>query len=413
MLGLQYSTSTALGTGQTYNNSLAVTNDSTINVSGSLVATMGGLSINGSMLSVASDDISGSPYSLTLGTTTLTGNATFNVTNSAGGGSGTLRLGAIGDGSNNFGISLSGGGKLELTAANTYTGPTNVNSGTLRIDAGASIKSTAITISAGGTLQLAGTTGALPATANIKTNAGSGNDGAVSLTGAATESIGTITGQSTLNSDSALVYTGSTTVGDGSSAASLTATQILQNTLTINANSTVTIAPSAGAGGGAVAATLTAPAAATFSAASASSSDSGSDAFTAIQAAIADGSISSSTGQRLENRISAIERLASTDPGLDASLLENRVLAALPTSSILPSADISPLADSSSNLLAADSSAFGSGSSGSAGTFASAAGFTGSPAAVPEPSTLLLAALGGLGLAFAARRRSASRSRRR
>ena len=35
-------------------------------------------------------------------------------------------------------------------------------------------------------------------------------------------------------------------------------------------------------------------------------------------------------GQQLENRIAAIERLAATDPGLDVSLLEDRVLAALP-----------------------------------------------------------------------------------
>ena len=55
------------------------------------------------------------------------------------------------------------------------------------------------------------------------------------------------------NTDGATVYTGSTVVGNGGSAAQLTATQILQNTLTIDAGSTVTIAPS-GAGMLAVAA---------------------------------------------------------------------------------------------------------------------------------------------------------------
>ena len=113
----------------------------------------------------------------------------------------------------------------------------------------------------------------------------------------------------------------------------------------------------------------------------------------------------------MENRIAAIERLAATDPGLDVSLLESRVLAALPSSSILPSTDASPLADTGSGLLAADSSAFGSGSSGAGGTFAPAASFSGSPAAVPEPSTLLLAALGGIGLALAAGRRGRNRRR--
>ncbi len=307
----------------------------------------------------------------------------------------------------NQGITLAGGGTLELAATNTYTGPTKVNSGTLRIDAGASIASTAITVKAGGTLQLAGTTNALPAAANIATKGGGpGADGAVSISGTATESIGTITGDSSINGDGAQVYTGSTTVGDGINVASLTATQILQNTLTINANSTVTIAPSAGTGGGVVAAASTSAAPSTASADS--SSGSGSDPFTAIQDAVAAGSISSVKGQQLENRIAAIERRAATDPGLDVNLLESEVLAALPSSSILPSTDASPLADSGSGLLAADSSAFGAGSSGSGGTFAPAASFSGSPAAVPEPSTLLLAAFGGIGLAFAARRRRAA-----
>ena len=47
-----------------------------------------------------------------------------------------------------------------------------------------------------------------------------------------------------MNSELGTVYSGNTTVGDGTNAANLTATQILQNTLTINAGSTVTIAPS-------------------------------------------------------------------------------------------------------------------------------------------------------------------------
>ena len=320
----------------------------------------------------------------------------------------SLKVGSAGASSgisgSSQGITLTGGGTLELAATNTYTGATNVNSGTLRIDAGASIKSAAITVKASGTLQLAGTTNALPAAANIATNGGGpGPDGAVAISGTATESIGTITGQSTVNGDGAQVYTGSTTVGDGSHVASLTTTQILQSTLTINANSTVTIAPSAGAGGGVVAAASVASASASTASADSGTGSSG-DPFTAIQDAIASGAITDAKGQQLENRIAAIERLAATNPSLDVSLLESRVLAALPSSS-LSSTDASPLADSGSGLIAADTSAFGAGSSGSGGTFAPAASFSGSPAAVPEPSTLLLAAFGGLGLAFAARRR--------
>ena len=39
-------------------------------------------------------------------------------------------------------------------------------------------------------------------------------------------------------------------------------------------------------------------------------------------------------GQQLVNRIAAIERLAATDPGLDVNLSEDRVLAALPQTSV-------------------------------------------------------------------------------
>ena len=105
----------------------------------------------------------------------------------------------------------------------------------------------------------------------------------------------------------ATAYSGNTTVGDGNTAASLTATQILQNSLTINAGSTVTIAPS-GSGG-----TMTAsPSGSAVVATSDAMTDSGdptSDPLAAIQAAIASGAISSTTGQVLENRIAAIERL--------------------------------------------------------------------------------------------------------
>jgi hypothetical protein len=203
------------------------------------------------------------------------------------------------------------------------------------------------------------------------------------------------------------VYSGNTTVGDGTNAASLTATQILRNTLTINAGSTVTIAPS----GSGIPTETVATAATSSVATSDSTADGGSsnDPFTAIQAAIDSGAINSAKGQQLENRIAAIERLAATDPGLDVSLLEDRVLAALPTPSVWSPSGTSPLIDSGSGLLAVDSGTSGSSSGSSLGgsvAFAPAAAFSGAPAAVPEPSTLLLAALGGIGVLMAFRRRT-------
>ena len=300
-------------------------------------------------------------------------------------------------------LTLNGGGTMELASPNSYSGTTSVKAGTLQIDAGASIGSTSISVSPGATLLLAGSTAALPSTANITNGTGSGAHGNFVLTGTARQTVGVISGTSysvpDSNSVQATAYSGNTTVGDGTNAANLTATQILQNSLTINAGSTVTIAPSDSPGGPAAAPAASSSSIAAASGDSSESDSSGSsDPFTAIQAAVASGAISSTTGQVLENRIAAIERLAATDPGLDASLLEDRVLAVLPSSLLPAAADSSPT-EVGSSLLAMDSSALAGGSSGSASAAFSSAGFAGSPAAVPEPSTLVLIACAAAGAA--------------
>ena len=268
-----------------------------------------------------------------------------------------------------------------------------------------------VSVASGATLQLAGTISVLSDATTPSNVANVANNGQVTVTGT-NQVVGSITGSSS-NGSGATIYAGNTTVGDGTNAARLTATQILQNSLTINANSTVTILPSGS--GGTMAASPSGSAAiassstdvATSNAASAGTSD----PFTAIQAAIASGAISGTTGQVLENRIAAIERLAATDPGLDVSLLESRVLAVLPSTPVL--GDTSPIADSGANLLVLDSSASGSGPSGSPAAFSATPSFTGGAAAVPEPSSLLLAALAGIGLLAVGRRdRKARRERR-
>jgi hypothetical protein len=146
----------------------------------------------------------------------------------------------------------------------------------------------------------------------------------------------------------------------------------------------------------------------------ATSDEASSDPFTAIQAAIASGAISSVKGEQLENRIAAIERLAVTDPGLDVSLLEDRVLASLPSSSVWSSANagssVPALGETGSGLLTVDSNTSGSTLGGSTATFSASAAFGGSPAAVPEPSTLLLAVLGAIGIVAARRRRTVGRA---
>ena len=305
-----------------------------------------------------------------------------------------------------------GGSVILAPGATAGTGGALVksNGGTLEIDGGLSLGNNSSLAIGGGTLRIGVTSGnasvGTGAIANVTGSAVLELAGTVSALSDPTSgnSVSIVNNSSTASGGGLVVFgrnqqvgavsgTGDTVVGDGTNAASLTAKQILQNTLTINANSTVTIAPSAGSQGAIAASSFVASSNAS---ADSSSSDSSSDPFTAIQAAIASGSISSAKGQQLENRIAAIERLVATDPGLDVSLLEDRVLAALPSTSVWPSSGTSPLMDSGSDLLAVDGSTFGSSSSGGTAEFAPAADFGGSPAAVPEPLTILLLILGGI-----------------
>lgn len=117
---------------QAYANAVNVTATSTIDVAGpALDATMGPLTINGSTLNVISSDATSNPYILTLGAATMTGNATFNVAASGGGGPGTLRVGPVADGGQNLKITKNGPGTLVLNGAGTYGGGTLVNQGTV------------------------------------------------------------------------------------------------------------------------------------------------------------------------------------------------------------------------------------------------------------------------------------------
>ena len=300
---------------------------------------------------------------------------------------------------------------LELAATNTYTGPTNVNSGTLQIDAGASIKSTAITVGMGGSLQLAGTT-------NASAQRCEHHDARQRRRQRRSRHVGRRHDGIDRHDHRRLQHRHRCQQRSGHGlcrqhdrrrrhqhAASLTATQILQNTLTINASSTVTIAPSAGAGGGVVAAAST-----------------GrrlrralprrqqrrfrSDPFTAIQDAIAVG-----LDQQCQGPATRKPHRRDRTAGGNRSWPRREPVGKPSVGRVAFLVDLClrPMPRRWRTAVPACSpptaSAFGTGSSGSGGAFAPAASFSGSPAAVPEPSTLLLAALGGIGLAFAARRR--------
>ena len=101
------------------------------------------------------------------GTFTIGQNSTIGVTN----GSSTIGT-AIGDGGGGYGVTIVGGGTLTLTAANAYTGTTDVTAGTLHLDntTGPALAGP-LTIDAGGSgsalAQDAAVNQLTPATANV------------------------------------------------------------------------------------------------------------------------------------------------------------------------------------------------------------------------------------------------------
>ncbi len=174
-------------------NNLVVTADSTIDVTGFSSATVtGSLAIGANTLSVTGGSSGANiPYTLTLGATNLSGNATFNVANN-GTGSGTLILGAVDDAGSGFGIAKTGNGTLAVTSVNgsTYSGPTNVNAGTLLVanSGGSAVGSGPVTVAGAGTLGVSATFGAGAISGAVSVNGGSitsasiGNQASASLT---------------------------------------------------------------------------------------------------------------------------------------------------------------------------------------------------------------------------------------
>ncbi len=139
-------------------NNVVVTSPSTINLGVSPSGTLGTLSIGTTTLNITGvSGVTDTPYTLTFGATTLTGNPTFNIANN-GAGTGTLRLGAIGDGASARTITTSGPGTLALSAAATslIAGTKfNINAGVVNpLVTGAMGTLAQVTIANGGTLNL-------------------------------------------------------------------------------------------------------------------------------------------------------------------------------------------------------------------------------------------------------------------
>jgi autotransporter-associated beta strand protein len=102
-------------------------------------------------------DVTGGEFGYQLrfkGITTLTGNATFNPTTSP-----LTLAGVIGETGGSHGLTKSGGNSLTLSAENTYTGDTVVNTGTLIVTGGNAIPDTGkLVINTGGKVNPSGTT---------------------------------------------------------------------------------------------------------------------------------------------------------------------------------------------------------------------------------------------------------------
>jgi autotransporter-associated beta strand protein len=147
---------------QSYANAVNVTNNATINVSQSLKASVGALTINSHTLGLASADSSTNSYSLTTGDVSLLGNPTFNVAPSAGGGAGTLILGPLNDNGTPATITETGSGTLVLTGTGTFTEGPNGYAGGEVVAGGTMIVTNPAAVADGSNLTV-GNAGAFPA----------------------------------------------------------------------------------------------------------------------------------------------------------------------------------------------------------------------------------------------------------
>jgi autotransporter-associated beta strand protein len=175
--------------------------------------TLGALTFGaGSNLSVAAE--TGTPatqaYGLTVGATTLSGTNQISVATL----NGTLTLGGVVSGS--AALTTAGGGKIVMTAANTYTGNTSINGGVLALTGtGSFAGSPFVAVAAGASLDGSGVTGGANfdgtrfALANGQTLQGNGTVvGSLGIRTGSTISPGASPGRLTI--DGGLTFTGGT-----------------------------------------------------------------------------------------------------------------------------------------------------------------------------------------------------------
>ena len=226
------SSTASIGTGPA--SSDALTLNSPLTGLGLTKVGAGTLSLSGANAYTGSTTINGGTLALNAGATlpaslptTLAGGTTLRLNGTAqqigdltGGAGAQLELGATltvtENGATSFAGAISGpgnlikdgSGTLTLSGANSYSGTTNINAGTLTVSGSGTLGADAAAVASGATLNLAGVTLTSPSTLNLS---GSGVGG-----------IGALTGTGTAGYNGAITLGGATTVGVGTLGDTLT-----------------------------------------------------------------------------------------------------------------------------------------------------------------------------------------------
>jgi autotransporter-associated beta strand protein len=213
--------------------------------SGDRSITLGTLSIGAHTLEMAKTTGS-SATTVAFGTTTLTGNAVFNVSAATGGSGQTLAtLGAVGE-TGSRSLTKNGVGTLTIASANTYSGGTILNQGTLALGSTGTLGATT------GSLQVNNSNSSAAGTAVVLNLATGANTTVGSLSGTiATPTSGTNT--ATINTQSTRTFTvnqttNGTYAGVISGAGSFALGSLSNSALTLSGTNTYTGATLVSAG---------------------------------------------------------------------------------------------------------------------------------------------------------------------